>query len=139
LKSAKRSGIGGDASSRRASLPQQVVDQDLRVHFLLDVERRRLHDQVGPVLLVLAAPDELRVEIAVAPLILFADWRLVLLVHDRFELGRRDIAPLVLVAQRLDRDFTLWHVLRFPFEASAAAISRVARDWPRASAQPERR
>jgi hypothetical protein len=51
------------------ALPQQIVDQDLRVHLLLDVERRRLDDQVGPVLLVLAAPDELRVQVAVAPLI----------------------------------------------------------------------
>ena len=31
-------------------------------------ERRGLHDEVGPILRVLAAPDELRVEVAVAPL-----------------------------------------------------------------------
>ena len=41
--------------------PPQVVDEHLWVHLLLDEERRRLHDDVGPVLLVLAAPDELRV------------------------------------------------------------------------------
>ena len=33
---------------------------------LLDVERRRMDDEVAPVLLVLAAPDELRIEVAVA-------------------------------------------------------------------------
>jgi hypothetical protein len=47
-------------------LAQQVVDQRLRVDLLLDVERRRLDDEVTPVLLVLAAPDELRVQVAVA-------------------------------------------------------------------------
>jgi hypothetical protein len=88
----------------RFALPQEVVDQDLRVHLLLDVERRRLDDQIGPILLVLAAPDELRIEIAVAPLIGEPDRRLVLLVHDRLELGGRDVAALVLMAQRLDRD-----------------------------------
>jgi hypothetical protein len=38
--------------------PYQIVDQHLGVHLLLDVQRRRVHHQVGPVLLVLAAPDE---------------------------------------------------------------------------------
>ena len=47
-------------------LPQQVVDQHLGVDLLLDVERRRVDDEIAPVLLVLAAPDELRVEVAVA-------------------------------------------------------------------------
>src|SRR5689334_24710621 len=32
--------------------------------FLLDIERRRRDDQVGPVLLVLATPDKLRIEIS---------------------------------------------------------------------------
>ena len=47
----------------------QVVDEDLGVDLLLDEERRRLRDEVRPVLLVLAAPDELRVEVAVAALV----------------------------------------------------------------------
>jgi hypothetical protein len=112
--------IGEEVRHRRrlllsplSALPQEIVDQHLRVHLLLDVERRRLDDQVGPVLLVLAAPDELRVEIAVPPLILFADRRLLLLVHDRLELGRRDVAALVRVPQRLDRNIPAWHVLLF--------------------------
>ena len=49
-------------------LAPQIVDDDLGVDLLLDVERRRTGDQVGRVLFVLAAPDELRIEVAVAPL-----------------------------------------------------------------------
>ena len=62
--------VGLSARRPRARAPcvcaQQVVDQHLRVDLLLDVERRRVDDEVAPVLLVLAAPDELRVEVAVA-------------------------------------------------------------------------
>jgi hypothetical protein len=48
---------------RRASLScalHQVLDDRLRMHLLLDVERRRVDHEVRPVLPVLAAPDELR-------------------------------------------------------------------------------
>src|SRR5271168_3061546 len=94
------------------------------MHLLLDVERRRLDDQVGPVLLVLAAPDELRVEVAVAPVIGEPDRCLVLLVHDRLELGRRDIAALVLVPQRLDRNvLTACHVLPCPLSLDQRSAS----------------
>ena len=78
-------------------LPQQVVDQDLWVHLLLDVERRRLDHEIGGILLVLAAPDELRVEVAVAALIGNTDRRLVLIRNDGVELRRRDVAPRRLV------------------------------------------
>ena len=67
----------------RAALPcraQEVVDQDLGVDLLLNVERRRLDDEVAPVLVVLPAPDELRVEVAVAALIRHADGVLLVLV-----------------------------------------------------------
>ena len=47
-----------------ARLPEQIVDQHLGMNFLLDVERRRVDDEIAPVLLVLAAPDELRIEVA---------------------------------------------------------------------------
>jgi hypothetical protein len=47
---------------------EQIVDQDLGVDLLLNVDGRGADDEVGPVLLVFAAPDELRVEIAVAAL-----------------------------------------------------------------------
>ena len=62
---------------------------------LLDVERRRVHDQVGPVLLVLAAPDELRVEVAVAPLVGHADRVLLVLPHHGLKLGSGNILPRV--------------------------------------------
>ena len=45
---------------------QQIVDEDLRVNLLLDVERWRVDDEVAPVLLILSAPNELRVEVGVA-------------------------------------------------------------------------
>ena len=51
--------VGRRFALRRAA--SQVVDDRLRVDLLLDVERRRVDDEVGPVLPVLAAPDELRV------------------------------------------------------------------------------
>ena len=67
LKSAKRSICApGSCVPRLFRLPQQVVDQHLRVDLLLDVERRRVNDEIAPVLLILAAPDELRVEVGVA-------------------------------------------------------------------------
>jgi hypothetical protein len=62
LKSANRSGVSCPVSCSRS----RVVDQGLWVDLLLNVERRGVDDEVGPILLVLPAPDELRVEIAVA-------------------------------------------------------------------------
>ena len=41
--------------------------------FFLDIERRSVDDEVAPILLILAAPDELRIEVAVAPLVGHAD------------------------------------------------------------------
>ena len=75
-------------------LAQQVVDQGLGVDLLLDEQRRGLDDQIGRVLFVLAAPDQLRVEVAVAPLEGDADRRPVLVGHEGLRLGRRRVAPL---------------------------------------------
>src|SRR5436309_6865864 len=107
LKSANRSSIGPPSAAPRPGLAQQIVDQKLRVDLLLDVQWRRLHDQVGPVLLVFAAPDELRVEIAVT----FVRHRCGALVpfsHKGFLFSGRDIAALVLVPQYVDRDVSTW-------------------------------
>ena len=52
----------------QGSFAQQVVDQRLGMDLFLDVQRRRVDDEVAPVLLVFAAPDELRIEIRVARL-----------------------------------------------------------------------
>ena len=86
-----------------ARLTEQVVDERLGMHLLLDVEGRGLDDEVAPVLLVLAAPDELGVEVAVAALVGDAQRLLGLLLDDRLVLGRRDVSPLgISVAVGLD-------------------------------------
>ena len=76
-------------------LLQQIVNENLGVDFFLDVERRRVDHEVAPVLLILAAPDELRVEIAVAALVGNTDRVLLLLVHDGLKLRRGNVLPLV--------------------------------------------
>ena len=76
---------------RVLGLPEQVGDQRLRMHLLLDEERRRLNRKVRPVLLVLAAPYELRVEIAVASFVLDLDRPPVALGHHGFVLGGGDV------------------------------------------------
>jgi hypothetical protein len=73
------------------------------VDLLLDVEGRGLDDEVAPVLLVLAAPDELGVEVAIAALVGDAQRLLGLLLDDRLVLGGRDVPALGLgVAVGLD-------------------------------------
>ena len=64
--------IGRDLPGVVLALPrlaQQIVDEHLRVDLFLNVERRRVDDEIAPVLLILPAPDELRIEIAIAPLV----------------------------------------------------------------------
>ena len=75
---------------------------DLGMHALLDVERRRVDDQVGPVLLVLAAPDQLRVQVAVAAFVGELDGTLLRLLHERLVLGAGQVlAAGVLVPERI--------------------------------------
>ena len=45
----------------RLGAPHEIVDDRLGVNLLLNIERRRLHDEIGPVLPILAAPHKLRV------------------------------------------------------------------------------
>lgn len=40
---------------------EEVVDQYFGFNLFLDIERRRCDDKVGPLLLILAPPDQLRV------------------------------------------------------------------------------
>jgi len=69
----------------------------------LDVERWGMDDEVGPVLLVLAAPDQLRIQVPIAPLVGHAHGGLLVLAQDRFEFGRRDVlARGVVVDEGLD-------------------------------------
>ena len=87
-----------------ARLPQQIVDQHLGMDLLLDVERRRVDDEVAPVLLVLAAPDELRVEVAVAALVGDADRALLAPSASTDWIFRRRnvLARRLVVRERLD-------------------------------------
>ena len=61
------------------------------MHLFLDIQRRRMHHQVGPVLLILAAPDQLRIEIAVATFVSHTDGALVILLQHRLVFSRRDV------------------------------------------------
>src|SRR5262249_51841526 len=95
-------------------LTDQVVDQDFGMDLLLDVERRSRHNQAGPVLIILPAPDELRIEIPVAAVVSQLDRRLLLLPHQRLVLDSRQILPLRLVAERSD-GFAFGRLLGFRF------------------------
>jgi len=66
------------------------------MNFFLDVERRRVDDEIGPVLLILAAPDELGIEVSVA-WILYRLGLFFLFLNNRLILGRRDVFTLGLV------------------------------------------
>ena len=98
LKSAKRSGWKpGVRDFVSLVWLQQVVDQHLGVDLFLDVERRGVDDEVAPVLLILAAPDELGIEVGVArDSVQPAAAGLVLLEHG-LVLGGGDVLPLGLV------------------------------------------
>ena len=80
--------IGGPALAEGGA---QVLDQRLGVDLLLEVDGRGLDDEVGPVGEVLAAPDELRVEVGVAALPGGADRVAVGVGEDGLELGRGDV------------------------------------------------
>ena len=104
LKSAKRSSVSwpGLRASPRATLAQEIVDQHFWVDLFLDIERWGVNDEVAPVLLILAPPDELRVEVPIAPIVRHTHRRLVLVPGDRLELGGRDVLPRVVVREGLD-------------------------------------
>ena len=72
----------------RFRLPEQIIDQDFGMHFLLDVERRRLDDEVAPILVVLPSPDKLRIEVRIAR---------IAHLFPREVLGRRNVATLVVL------------------------------------------
>src|SRR5262249_24415168 len=90
------------------------------MNFLLDVERRRMHHEVGPVLLILAAPDQLRVQVAVAALVGHADGALRLLLHHGLIFsGRNVLASSLLVRECSDSLGVLGspcHVMRSTFQ-----------------------
>ena len=84
-------------------LPTQIVDKNLGMNLLLDIERRRRHNQIGPVLFVLAAPNQLRVQIAVTALVGHSNRCLLVRPHHRLIFSRRNVlARCFVVRQRLD-------------------------------------
>ena len=95
----------GPSPGGRGEEALEVVDQDLGVDLFLDVDRRGVDDEVGPVLLVLAAPDQLRVEVAVAALVGDAHGRLLVLLHHRLVFGGGDVlASGVVVLEGFDAE-----------------------------------
>ncbi len=108
----KEGGLGGLGlfGLLPARAAQQVVDQGLGVDLLLNEQGRGVDDKVRPVLLILAAPDKLGVEVAIArgllvreriavhaALVRNADGLLCLLVEDGLELCGGDIGALRLI------------------------------------------
>ena len=75
------------------TLTHEVVHKRLGVHPLLDVQRRGVHHQVRRVLLILAAPDELRVKVAVASFVCYLDGAALLIPEQRLVLRARDVTP----------------------------------------------
>ena len=66
------------------------------MNFFLDVERRRVDDEIAPVLLVFPTPDELRIEVGVAR-ILDRLGLFFFFLKNGLVLGRRDVLTLGLV------------------------------------------
>ncbi|MDQ3002762.1 MAG: hypothetical protein M3Y08_16055 [Fibrobacterota bacterium] len=102
--------------------PQQVIDQHLGVDFFLDVQGRGMHHQIGPVLLVLAAPDQLRVQILVAALVGHANGGLGVLAHHALVFCGGDVfAGGFVVLEGLDGFFTgcfsLGHSVSLPLDS----------------------
>lgn len=78
-------------------LAEEVVNENLWVDFFLDVDGRGGHDEIGPVLLIFAAPDELGVEVAVEAGIADGVDALLVFVEDGLELRGGDVAAAGLV------------------------------------------
>src|SRR5688572_7185397 len=97
------------------------------MNLLLDVKRRRGHDQIAPVLLVLPAPDELRIEVLVATLVRHAQRMQRILLHDRLMFSGRDVLPLCLIVlQGLNRATagSLFRHCQVPTASESGAESR---------------
>jgi hypothetical protein len=67
------------------------------MHFFLNVKRRRVDYEFAPIFFILAAPNELRIKVAVAAFVGDAQRALVGLPHDGLIFRRRNIFPLGLV------------------------------------------
>ncbi len=109
------------------ALGAELLDERERVDGLLDVDRDRGDLQVVAVLLVLALPDELRVEIRV-PRVAHDRGPLLLGAGERLELGGWDVgARLAVVRGRADRRARLDLVShRLPLAHLARAVAPTA-------------
>ena len=76
---------------------QQVVDQRFWMDFFLNVKRRRIDHEVRPILLVLAAPYQLRVQIAIAAFVCDFYRGLMFLLHHGLKFRSRNIPALCLI------------------------------------------
>ena len=110
---------------------QQVVNQHLRVNFFLDVQGWRVDHQVAPVLLVLAAPDQLRVQVGIARVADLLGGN-VLLRRNRLLLDRWNVFALGRV---VGEGFDVFgaefggHAYGFPVTALLAAVSINWLNW----------
>ena len=86
----------------------EVVNEDFGVDLFLNIEGRRLHHEAGPILPVLAAPDELGVKVGITaalfvlqpgglPGVLHPHRLLLVLPHHRLIFGRGDVLARRLV------------------------------------------
>ena len=97
--------VGGDLPclvGAFTGFPQQVINQRLGMHLLLNIERRRMNHQIAPVLPILTAPDQLRIEVGIAGVTHL--FRILLFgLQHRLIFCRRDIPALgVVVLECLD-------------------------------------
>src|SRR5436309_634899 len=82
------------------------------MNLFLDVDRCRLDNEIAPVLLILTAPDQLWIEVAVPAFVCHADRGLFLLLQHRLVLGGWNVLPLgFLVPDRLDGFIALGRLL----------------------------
>ena len=133
MKSAKRSAKPGCPvlrAPRALATAHEVVDEDLGMDALLDVEGRGVDDEVGPVLQVLAAPDELGVEVAVAALVGDLEGGQLLPLHEGLVLGAGQVfAAGVLVADCFDLLLSLCSRSRHLISLFAGLVQEILQCW----------
>ena len=96
-------GLGVGVALGLGGLAEEVVDQGLGLDLLLDIKRRGMNDEVGPILFVLAAPDELGIKVLIPAAVSHADRGLLVVFHHRLILHGRDILASALgVLDRFD-------------------------------------
>ena len=84
--------------------PAQILDDRLGMHLFLQVEGRRVGGDMGRVH-ILAPPDQLRIEVRIAPRIGRPDGRRIGGVHHRRELRRGNVHAVGVMGDRLDPGF----------------------------------